>query len=189
MPKRNSTFCPRLQNLKSPQKIRKSPPKFSKSLHFYSVSRLFISEMCQSSDEMNFLSLNDFLGGFQYFASLTRLASMFHSVTSGMNHVTWKRDWTVLGRFLPKIPVSNKNPQKSLQIYKKSTEFPWKSKIHKNIHNSLKMSTFWVATLVVRVIRAIVNFSTGFRTFFERAIVMKPRLKKVESSGWPRRFI
>ena len=142
MPKRNSTFCPRLQNLKSPQKIRKSPPKFSKSLHFYSVSRLFISEMCQSSDEMNFLSLNDFLGGFQYFASLTRLASMFRSVTSGMNHVTWKRDWTVLGRFLPKIPVSNKNPQKSLQIYQKSTEFPWKSKIHKNFHNSLKMSTF-----------------------------------------------
>ena len=30
-------------------------------------------------------------------------------------------------RFIQKIPVSYKNPQKSLQIYQKSTEFPWKT--------------------------------------------------------------
>ena len=67
---------------------------------------------------MNFLSLNAFFG-FQFLASLTRT-------------------------FDEKIKIEMKNEK--FQCYRKFAssppEFPWKSKIHRNFHNSLKMSTF-----------------------------------------------
>ena len=47
MPNVSPHFVHVPKTLKSPQIISKSPPKFPKSLLFYSVLHLFISEMCQ----------------------------------------------------------------------------------------------------------------------------------------------
>ena len=106
-----------LSTSSNPQKLSKSPPKFPKSLHFYSVPRWFISEMCQS-----------------------------RKISELLPHTAHPH----FDRFLPKIPVSNKKPQNSLQMFQKSTEFPWISKIASKCPHFVEISTL-MATLIPRI--------------------------------------